>query len=50
MFTILGIILQLCKDNKWHLVAFILRKLQNAKLNYKVYNLELLAIIYSFKQ
>jgi hypothetical protein len=49
-FAISGILSQLFKDNKWHLVAFILRKLQEAELNYKTYNLELLAIVYSFKQ
>jgi hypothetical protein len=49
-FAISGILSQLFEDEKWHPVAFISRKLQSAELNYEVYDLELLAIVYSFKQ
>ena len=49
-FAISGILSQLFEDNKWHPIAFISRKLQSAELNYEVYDLELLAIVYCFKQ
>jgi hypothetical protein len=49
-FAVSGILSQLFEDNKWHPVAFVSRKLQSAELNYEVYDLELLAIVYSFKQ
>jgi hypothetical protein len=49
-FAIAGIMSQLFEDGKWHPVAFISRKLQAAELNYEVYDLELLAIVYCFKQ
>jgi hypothetical protein len=49
-FAISGILSQLFEDQKWHPVAFISRKLQAAELNYEVYDLELLAIVYCFKQ
>jgi hypothetical protein len=49
-FAISGILSQLFEDQKWHPVAFISRKLQEAELNYETYDSELLAIVYSFKQ
>jgi hypothetical protein len=49
-FAVSGILSQLFEDEKWHPVAFVSRKLQSAELNYEVYDLELLAIVYSFKQ
>ena len=49
-FAISGILSQLFEDNKWHPIAFVSRKLQAAELNYETYDLEFLAIIYSFKQ
>jgi hypothetical protein len=48
-FAISGILSQLFEDEKWHPVAFVSRKLTSSELNYEVYDLELLAIVYSFK-
>lgn len=49
-FAISGILSQLFEDGRWHPIAFVSRKLQAAELNYETYDLELLAIVYSFKQ
>jgi len=38
------------KNGKLYLVAFLSQKLAPAKLNYKIYNKELLAIVRYFKQ
>ena len=45
-----GVLLQYNKDGELCLVAFLFWKLAPAKLNYKIYNKELLAIIRCFKQ
>ena len=45
-----GVLSQYNKNSKLYLVAFLSRKLAPAKLNYKIYNKELLAIIKYFKQ
>ena len=37
-------------DGKWHPVAFFSRKFSLVELNYNIYDKELLAIIYAFKE
>jgi len=49
-YTLGGVLLQYNKDSELRLVAFLSRKLAPTKLNYKIYNKELLAIIRYFKQ
>ena len=49
-YTLGGVLSQYNKDSKLYLVAFLSQKLAPAKLNYKIYNKELLAIIRCFKQ
>jgi len=44
-----GVLLQYNKNSKLLLVAFLSQKLAPIKLNYKIYNKELLAIIKCFK-
>jgi len=41
---------QLFPDSQWHPVAFLSRKMQPAERNYEVYDQELLAIVYCFKE
>jgi len=43
-----GVLLQYNKNGKLRLVAFLFRKLAPTKLNYNIYNKELLAIIRYF--
>ena len=50
-FAILMILLQLIKKtNQWHLVVFWLYKIAPAKQNYRVGELEMLAVVESYKQ
>jgi len=44
-----GVLLQYNKNGELYLVAFLFWKLAPTKLNYKIYNKELLAIIRYFK-
>ena len=46
----LGGVLSQLQDDKWHLVAFISRTMTDAKLNYDIYDKELLAIMYALKE
>jgi hypothetical protein len=41
---------QLFADSQWHPVAFLSRKMQPAERNYEVYDQELLAVVYCFKE
>jgi len=45
-----GVLSQYNKNGELYLVAFLSQKLALTKLNYKIYNKELLAIIRCFKQ
>jgi len=48
---ILGVcLLQKHIDKVWHLIAYYNRKLTPLKLNYNIYNKELLGIITAFKK
>ena len=49
-YTLGGIISQKELDGKLHLVAFYSRKLTLAKLNYKIHDKELLAIVECLKE
>jgi len=40
-----GVLLMRCEDNKWRLVAFISKLLNEAERNYKIHDQEMLAII-----
>jgi len=44
-YTTEGVLSMRCKDDKWRLVAFISKLLNEAKRNYKIHNREMLAII-----
>ena len=46
----LGGILSQLQDDKWHSITFILHTMTDAKLNYDIYNKELLAIMYALKE
>ena len=46
----LGGVLSQLQDDKWHSVAFILRTMMDAELNYDIYDKELLAIMYTLKE
>ena len=35
-------------DKHWYLIAYYLKTIANTKLNYPIYNKEILAIIFSF--
>ena len=51
-FAIRGILSQLfgaSTDAKWHPVAFYSRKLSPVKQRYKVYNSELIAVVFVFR-
>ena len=43
-------LLQLGKDKALHLIAFYLRKITLLKLNYDIYDKELLAIVKAFRE
>jgi hypothetical protein len=47
---IAGILLQLYLDGEWHLVAYFSKTIAPAKYNYKIYNKEMLAIIWLLLQ
>ncbi|GAB7357806.1 hypothetical protein MBLNU459_g0793t2 [Dothideomycetes sp. NU459] len=49
-FAVAGIMSQQFEDGQWHPIAYASRKLQEAERNYEVYDQELLAIVYCFKQ
>ena len=40
-----GVLLMRCEDNKWRLVAFISKLLNEAERNYEIHDQEMLAII-----
>ena len=44
--VIAGILSQLYLDSKWYPITFFLKTMDPAECNYKVYNKEMLAIIY----
>jgi len=44
-YTIGGALSMKYEDEKWRLVAFILKSLNEAEINYKIHNREMLAII-----
>ena len=44
-YTIERVLSMKCEDEKWRPVAFILKSLNKAERNYKIYNKEILAII-----
>ena len=51
-FVIRGILLQLFgvdSDRRWHLVAFYSRKLSPVEQRYKVYDKELMAVVFAFR-
>jgi len=45
--VIVGILLQLYLDSEWYPIAFFLKTMDPAEYNYKVYDKEMLAIIWS---
>ena len=49
-FVIKAQLSQLYRDRIWHLVVYYSRKLISLKLNYNIYNKELLAIVVAFKE
>jgi len=44
-FAMDGVFLMKCEDEKWRLVTYISKLLNEAKRNYKIHNKEMLAII-----
>jgi len=44
-FAIGGVLLIKCEDNKWRLVAYISKLLNETKRNYEIYDKEMLAVI-----
>ena len=44
-FAIRGVLLMKCENEKWRLVAYILKLLNKAKRNYKIHNKKILVII-----
>ena len=44
-FAIGGVLLMKCKDEKWRLVAYISKLLNEAERNYEIHDKEMLAII-----
>ena len=40
-----GVLSIKCEDNKWQLVAYILKLLNKTERNYKIHNKEMLAVI-----
>lgn len=49
-FAIAAILSQLFEDGKWHPVAFMSQKLTDTERRYEVYDKELMAIVFAFKQ
>ena len=46
--VIASVYLQKQTDRKWHPIAYYLKTIINAKLNYLIHDKEILAIIFSF--
>ena len=46
--VIAGVYFQKQIDREWHPITYYLKTIVDAKLNYLIYNKEMLAIIYSF--
>ena len=44
-FAIRGVLLMKCEDERWRLVTYISKLLNEAKKNYEIHNKEMLAII-----
>jgi len=44
--VVVGVLLQLYLDSKWYPITFFLKIIDLAECNYKVYNKEMLAIIW----
>ena len=44
-YAIGGVLLMKYRDDKWRLVAYILKLLNNTEKNYKIHNKEMLAVI-----
>ena len=44
-FAIGGVLLIKCEDNKWRLVAYISKSLNETERNYEIHNKEMLAVI-----
>ena len=44
-YTTGGVLSMRCEDNKWRLVAFISKSLNEVERNYEIYNRKILAII-----
>lgn len=49
-FAFGGILLQMAKNDKFHLVAFNLRIFLEGEINYRIYNKELLLIVDLFQE
>jgi len=47
--VIAGVYSQKQINGEWHPIAYYLKTIVDAKLNYPIYNKEILAIIYSFQ-
>jgi len=45
-FVMGKVLLMKCEDEKWRLVAYISKSLNEAKRNYEIHNKEMLAIIW----
>jgi len=48
-FATEGVLLMKCEDERWKLVAYISKLLNEAERNYKIYDKEMLAIIWCLK-
>ena len=46
--VIAGVFSQKQLDGKWHLIVYYSKTIVDAKLNYPIYDKEILAIIFSF--
>jgi len=44
-FAIGGVLSIKCKDNKWRLVAYVSKSLNETEHNYEIYDKEMLAVI-----
>jgi len=49
-FALGAVLSQLCKDEKWHPIAFHNRKCSPAEINYDVHDKEMAAIVAAFKE
>ena len=48
-FVMEGVLSMKCEDEKWRLVTYILKSLNEAERNYKIHDKEILAIIWCLK-